>query len=198
MRGRWILYASILLISTSVVLAQPRSVDRKPADSPATKQPLKKDRIEGKVKSVEDGTAIVRTRDGRDVKVNLGPQDYWDKRGYRRLREGDDISVQGWRHEGDGNDDWFFAGGIWGPGFYFRLSNDDGYPDWCPRDGYGSGWYPTYDYYMQYYWGLPPWGWGPPPGYWGPPPPRGYWRHHRPPPPPDWRGHHRRHRGDRD
>jgi hypothetical protein len=189
MRERWLVYASVLLLCTSVALAQPRRViEDKPAEG--TKQPLRKEKIEGKVKSVKDQTAIVRTRDGRDVKVNLGPQDYWQEKGYR-LHEGDDITVQGWRPDGRGDDDWFFAGGIWGPGFYFELSNDDGYPYWCPRDDYWAGWYPTYEYYHRFYWGPPPWAWGPPRPHWGPPPPWHHRRDYAPPPPPD---RHRRHR----
>lgn len=192
MRRYWNFLASLVLISIFTAGAsagpKPRTVDGQSSPSSKEQQaPLRKQRVEGRVESIKGQTATIKTREGRRVDVNLGPKDYWDRKGYE-LKEGQPVTVDGFCS--DGNDGPFFAGGIWGPGFHFEMTNDRGYPYWADPDGWYDGWYPRVDYYA-YYWGLPrhyyygapPWFWGAPPPYWGPPPPR--WdRHHR-----HYRGH---------
>lgn len=148
-----------------------------PADN-QTAAKMQKQRITGMVESVQGQKATIRTGNGQHVQVNLGPESYWREHGYH-LNPGRQVTVEGWRREGDDNRAPFFAGGIWGPDFYFELTNGNGFPMWADQDDYWDGWYPTYDYYDAYYYGPAPYAYGPPPHWWGGPPPPPWWyRHH--------------------
>jgi hypothetical protein len=139
-----------------------------------TGERLRKDRISGVIESVHGDRAVVRTSHGRRVDVNLGPREFWQSRRYH-LEPGERVTVRGWHRD---RDDYgpFFAGGIWGPGFYFELANGDGYPEWCDPDEYQSGWYPTQEYYDRCYYGPPTYGVAP--TWWGYGP--DYWHHRHP------------------
>jgi hypothetical protein len=166
-----ILSLLVMLALASAALAVPPP----PQDKAAMK--MQKQRISGMVESVQGQKATIRTEGGKRVQVNLGPQSYWQKKGYH-LNPGRQITVEGWRGEDNDNGP-FFAGGIWGPDFYFELTNDSGFPYWADQDDYWDGWCPTYDYYDAYYDGPAPYAYGPPPPWWwGPPPPRWWYRHH--------------------
>jgi hypothetical protein len=142
----------------------------------ALKQPLSKQKIEGTIESIEDEKAIVRTRDGRRAVVQIGPQSYRDAKNIR-LATGQHVSVDGWGEwsGGDrGGEGFFFAGGIYGPGYHFEFADNDGYPYWADRNDYWDGWYPSWDAFYIYFWGPPPWwAYAPPPWYYRPP----YWWH---------------------
>lgn len=174
MRQRFFLTISLLaaLVFGGAAVAAPPP----PADGADNDAALQKQTIQGRVESVEGQKAVVRTQSGRRVEVDLGPQAYWKEKGYR-LHSGIPVRVQGWtRGDDDGP---FFAGGIWGPDFYFELTNDAGFPNWADNDDYWDGWFPTSDYYHAYYYGPVPYAFGPPPPWWwGPPPPRWWYRHH--------------------
>ena len=170
MRYRMILLASLLagtLAMTGVATAERRDLQRK--------------RVEGVVESMNGQQAFIRTDQGARVGVRLGPESFWRERGYR-LRSGSRVTVDGWWDPGES--DWYFAGSIGGPGFYFELSNDDGIPYWVNDDDYyyGSGWGPCCETYDVWY-GCHPYPdlYTPPP-----PPPRYYfywgprWRYYHP------------------
>ncbi|HEY3295578.1 MAG TPA: hypothetical protein VGL38_09065 [bacterium] len=174
MRQRTQLILSLLLSFAlgGAALASPPQPNNRAAEQ------LKKERISGMVESVQGEKATIRTGRGDRVQVNLGPQAYWREHGYR-LTPGRQVTVEGWRGDDDDRGP-FFAGGIWGPDFYFELTNGNGFPMWADQDDYWDGWYPTADYYDHYYCGPAPYAYGPPPPYWyGTPPPRWWWgRHH--------------------
>jgi len=91
--------------------------------------------IQGFVQTVVNQEAYVRTDDGQEIRVQLGPQSYWDERGYY-LPEGDYVRMEVW-YDPYGYTDWYFAGEIWGPGFHFVLTNSYGVPYWViARDDY--------------------------------------------------------------
>lgn len=147
-------------------------------DRPAEtlKQKLPQHKIEGTIESLEDEKAIVRTRDGRRAVVQIGPESYRRQKNIR-LERGQEVSVNGWGEWGNGGDraegeGFFFAGGIYGPGYHFEFADNDGYPYWADPDDYWDGWYPSWDAYYIYFWGPPPWwAYSPPPWYYRPP----YW-----------------------
>lgn len=163
--------------------AAPRFLqNKKPEDA---KKQLTKRNVAGTVESISDGKAVIRTEDGRKALVQLGPDSYLEKKGYR-LNPGDRVSVDGYGEWGTGGemagaDGFFVAGGIYGPGYYMELCGSDGYPYWADPYDYWDGWYPSWDTFYVFFWGPPPW-WAyapPPPWYYGPPPP--WWgRHHHP------------------
>jgi hypothetical protein len=175
MRQRLLITLSLLIgfsLAGTVAAAPP------PGDDPARgEQVMTKERIEGRVQSVTGQKAIIRTNSGRNVDVFLGPPSYWRQKGYV-LHKGTPVRVEGWHREYD-NHSPIFAGGIWGPDFYFELTNGSGFPYWADGDDYWDGWYPTWDYYNAYYCGPAPYAYGPPPAWWwGAPPPVRWYRHH--------------------
>jgi hypothetical protein len=156
--------------------------------------------VKGRIAKIEGQRAVLITPRGRNVTVNLGPENFWRDRGYR-LDEGTDVTVDGWGEYDDEDGGYIFAGGIRGDNFSFDICDSRGFPYWADRDDYEDGWYPQRDRFEVYFFGSP-WVWGPPPRWWDGPRWRWhrYWyRHHAAPPPPPWwgRGHHDRndHRG---
>ncbi|MBU1985109.1 hypothetical protein KJ815_11955 [bacterium] len=129
--------------------------------------------VKGKIEKIEGQKALLKTADGREVTIHLGPQRYWHEKGYR-LRSGVQATVDGWGDPYADDGGFLFAGAIYGDGFYFELSTSHGYPMWADPGDRWNGWRPSYDCYNYYYSAPPPWH-----GYWGPPP--------------HWRGHHRPH-----
>lgn len=183
-----------VLISALAAGAQPRYKERNSTDPGPD---LKRQSIQGKIEKIEGQKAIVKTDDGKQVTVHLGPRDYWQKKGYR-LQSGGRVTVDGWGELYGEDGGYLFAGGIYGDGFHFEFTDSHGYPRWADSDEWYAGWYPRMDFYQVWYWS-PAYGgyagWGPPP-YWWVPPPRSYcpppWWGHRPHPP-----HHRPHRPHR-
>jgi hypothetical protein len=110
---------------------------------------MRHERLVGRVESVRGPVAYVRVPSGRRVRVLMGPESYWEYRGYE-LRPGAEVSVYGWSDPGESSD-LFFAGSISGPGFSFSLTNGAGVPVWVTDYEYTSGWYPTYDVYERWY-----------------------------------------------
>lgn len=173
-----------VLIGALAAGAQPRYKERA-ATEPGPD--LKRQSVQGKVEKIEGQKAVVKTDDGRQVTVHLGPRDYWQKKGYR-LQSGARVTVDGWGEDYGDDGGYLFAGGIYGDGFYFELTDSRGYPRWADDDEWYDGWRPRLGYYQQWYWS--PFyggyvGWGPPPPYWWEPV---HWRHR--PPPPWWHRHH--------
>jgi hypothetical protein len=129
------------------------------------------------VESIQGQQAMIRTDDDQLVRVQLGPQSYWRDHGYR-LRSGSRITADCW-YDPESGSDWYFAGSIWGPGFAFVLTNDEGVPYWVDDDDYYYDSYGPcresfcvwYDCSPWFYIYAPP----PPPRYhfWGP-----RWRMH--------------------
>jgi len=171
MRYRILLLASLMLAGTLAMTDAAKAEHRD----------LQRKRVTGVVESINGQQAFVRTEQGARVGVRLGPESYWRERGYR-LHSGSRVTVDGWCDEN--NSDWYFAGSIAGPGFYFELSNDEGIPYWVDDDDYyyGAGWGPCYETYDVWY-GCRPYGdrfVAPPPPpryyfYWGP-----RWRYYHP------------------
>jgi hypothetical protein len=171
MRYRILLLASLMLAGTLAMTGAAQAEHRD----------LQRKRVAGVVESINGQQAFVRTDQGARVGVRLGPESYWRERGYR-LRSGSRVTVDGWCDEA--NRDWYFAGSIRGPGFYFELSNGDGIPYWVNDEDYyyGAGWGPCCETYDVWY-GCQPYPYrfiAPPPPpryyiYWGP-----RWRNHHP------------------
>jgi hypothetical protein len=122
MRHRITLLVMVLLISglgfTSLVNAGPN-------------KKMKRMKIRGTVERVEGREAVIRTSEGRQVRVMIGPESYWADRGYH-MAPGQSILVNGWYPED--NNDWFYAGSIAGPGFSFSLTNSSGMPYWVDQE----------------------------------------------------------------
>ena len=169
MRHRMVIWMSALLMSTLAVTA---------AANAEHKRDLERKRVSGVVERIDGQEAYIRTESGARIGVQLGPQSYWRDRGYR-LRSGTEVEVDAW-YDPDGRSEWYFAGGIWGPGFHFELSNGDGIPYWVDDDDYyySEGWGPCCDSYTIWY------DCAPAHYIYAPPPPPRYvfygprWRHH--------------------
>lgn len=179
----------VLLLAFSVASAQPRDRERYSSDGD---KDLKKVSVKGKVEQISGQKAVLKTDDGRQVTVHLGPQRYWRDKGYR-LNTGAEVTVDGWGEIMGDDGGYLYAGGIYGNGYSIELMGSDGYPRWADRHGWDDDWYPCIEVYELYFgpsWGHGPWGyWGPPPRWWH----RPHWwgprwhhppRHHCPPPPP--------------
>jgi hypothetical protein len=155
-----------------------------PADSEIDGYNLQRIEIRGMVESVQDQEAYVRTDDGEEIRVQLGPQSYWDERGYY-LSEGEYVRMEVW-YDPYGYTDWYFAGQIWGSGFHFVLTNSYGVPYWIIMADdyyYSLGYRASCVSYMVWY--------DCPPAYFVyvilPPPPPYYTCYYGP----RWRHHHR-------
>jgi hypothetical protein len=108
---------------------------------------MKRVKIRGTVERVEGREAYIRTRQGNEVRVMIGPESYWEERGYRMV-PGQSISVSGWYPEDDHES--FFAGSIAGPGFSFSLTNSSGMPFWVDQDEQRQS-APSYVIYRDWY-----------------------------------------------
>ena len=104
-------------------------------------------KIRGTVERVEGREAVIRTSEGRQVRVMIGPESYWEDRGYH-MAPGQSILVNGWYPED--NTDWFYAGSIAGPGFSFSLTNSSGMPYWVDRQEQQRS-RPSYVVYRDWY-----------------------------------------------
>jgi hypothetical protein len=188
-----------LMIAVAAAFAQPPEPERY---STEPGQDMKHVSVKGKIERITGQRATLKTEDGRQVTVHLGPQRFWNERGYK-LDTGARVTVDGWGEVLGDDGGFIYAGGIYGDGFSIELMNSRGYPMWADPEDWADDWYPSYGAFQLYF--GPPWGYGPW-GYWGPPPrwwrPHGWWspgwRHHdrwhdRPhrPPPPRHRGHGR-------
>lgn len=99
---------------------------------------LQRTEISGVVQSINGQEAYILTDDGQEIGVLLGPQAYWDERGYH-LQEGDYVEMDIW-HDPYEYTDWYFAGEVWGNGFHFVLTNSYGVPHWVvPEQDYYYG-----------------------------------------------------------
>ncbi len=179
MRTPAVAFVILVLFWACTTTAQPRYKERFSTDPG---KDLERVSLKGKIEKVTGQKATLKTESGQSVTVHLGPEHYWRQKGYH-LESGTDVTVDGWGELCEGEGSFVFAGGIYGDGFYFELSDTHGYPRWADPWDDDAGWYPRLDMYWSYY-DVPPWWWGPPPGYWGPPP---WWWRHGPPP------HHRHH-----
>jgi hypothetical protein len=179
-----------LLIAALTASAQPRDEERY-STGPAEKD-LKHFSVQGKVESVEGQRAVLRTDKGERVTVHMGPARFWREHGYH-LDEGVHVRVDGWGDLYAEDGGYIFAGGIYGRGFSFEISDSRGFPLWADNDDYDSGWCPQRSAFEVYYFGNP-WAWGPPPRWWAGPRWRWYWYgyHHYAPPRPPRYGDHRR------
>lgn len=187
---------ALLLVAFVVTAAAqpPRYVERHSTDPG---RDLDRVSVIGKIEKIDGQRALLRTSDGEEITVHLGPQHYWHQKGYQ-LRTGVIATVDGWGELYTEDGGYIFAGSIYGDGFHFDLSDSRGYPRWADRDDWSDDWCPRIDYYEVHYHAPPPWQFRPYWG-WGPPPPHGRWQHHprwhhrhdRPgPPPPPPRPHH--------
>jgi hypothetical protein len=178
----------LTLVVSATLSAQPRYVER---NSTAPENDLKRTTVTGKIESIQGSRATLKNQRGENITVNLGPQWYWQEKGYN-LREGCEVTVSGWGNTWDDDGGFMFAGSIWGPGFSFELWNSEGYPRWADDRDYYHGWQPDYGwcdnqwrcepprYSQHYYRPCPP----PPPRNYCWTPPRHHYDHYRP--------HHRR------
>jgi hypothetical protein len=194
------LAALALLIGALTASAQPADAERY---STEPQRDMKHLNLKGRIEKIEGQRAVLRTEKGERVTVNLGPERFWRERGYH-LNEGVRVRVDGWGDLYDEDGGYIFAGGIYGDGFSFEISDSRGFPMWADRDDYDEGWCPQRERFEVYYFGTP-WLWGPPPRWWAEPRWRWhhYWyRHHYAPHPPrhwDRDRYHDRDRGrDRD
>jgi hypothetical protein len=173
----------ILLVTAAVAAAQP---DYKERISTDPGRDLGRVSVKGKIESISGQKAVLKTEEGRTVRVNLGPEQYWRDRGYH-LEAGSRVTVDGWGDIEDEDGGYIYAGDIYGPDFHFEICDSHGYPRWADRDDWDGGWYPSQAFFEVYFFGPPPYG---PPLWWYYSPPRPWWRHHYPqyygPP----RGHH--------
>jgi hypothetical protein len=148
MRHRMTLLVMVLLISslsfTGIVNAQ-------------NNKKMKRMKIRGTVERVEGREALIRTSQGREVRVMIGPESYREDRGYHMV-PGQSISVNGWYPED--NNDWFYAGSIAGPGFSFSLTNSSGMPFWVDQEEQHRT-RPSYVVYRDWY--GPQYNYNPPP-----------------------------------
>jgi hypothetical protein len=146
---------------------------------------LERAEIRGYVEAVENQVAYVQTDHGEQIAVQLGPESYWNAHHYD-LPEGEYVTMEVWYDPTNRYTDWYFAGEIWGPGFDFVLTNDEGVPYWVlfADDYYYSlGYRMSCVSYMVWY--------DCPPVYFvylilPPPPPRMYLCFYGP----HWRNHH--------
>ena len=165
MKARYLTIALLLfgfaLATTSQ--AAPRYRDRSSTDPG---NDLERISIRGKVESISGQKALVVTEKGARVTVHLGPQSYWREKGYN-LRRGVDVTVDGWGEIDDEDGGYCYAGEISGDGFFFDLSDSQGYPRWADENDYYDGWQPSLDFYIGYYGWSPTWSWyGQPPRFW--------------------------------
>ena len=172
-----------LTIAVAGALAQPPEPERYSSDRA---QDMKHVSVKGKIGRITGQRAVLKTEDGRQVTVHLGPQRYWRDQGYN-LKSGARVTVDGWGEVLDDDGGFIYAGGIYGDGYSIELMNSRGYPMWADPDDWADDWYPSHGSFELYF--GPPWGYGPW-GYWGPPPrwwrPHGWWQ-------PGWRHHDRPH-----
>jgi hypothetical protein len=175
------LLAIAALAFTLTAIAQPRMNERYSSEPG---RDLERISVTGKIEKIEGQRALLKTDQGEMITVHLGPEHYWQEKGYQ-LHSGVDATVDGWGDLYDEDGGFIFAGAIYGDGFHFEFSGSDGYPRWADREDDWDGWRPSWDDFYFYYMGPPP-----PHFYWGPPPPDWRWHHGRP--------HERHHpRGDR-
>jgi hypothetical protein len=148
MRYRTLLLASLL--AGTLMITGSAMAERDFRKAPDVQgQDLEQMRIRGTIESIDNGEATILTNSGRRVGVALGPEWYWGRRG-ARLESGSHVTVDCWGDPYD-RSDFYYAGAIWGPGFYFELTNDDGVPYWIDGFSYYHGWWPTYGLYADWY-----------------------------------------------
>ena len=123
MRYRTYLLTSLLALCT-LVMVLPAA-----AYYESNSFPLQSTVIRGYVESVVNQSACIHTDDGEEFVVQLGPQAYWDQRGYW-LTEGEYIEMLVWYDPTDRYTEWYFAGEIWGPGIHYVLTDEQGVPYW--------------------------------------------------------------------
>ena len=147
MKRRMILLVMVLLISSLSFTGIVNAENKK----------MKRVKIRGTVERVEGREAVVRTTKGQLVRVMIGPESYWEYRGYH-LASGQSVSVYGWYPED--NHDWFYAGSITGSGFAYKLANPTGTPYWVVQEEQHRI-VPTYVVYREWY--GPQFNYNPPP-----------------------------------
>lgn len=118
---------------------------------------MKRMKIRGTVERIEGREAVILTSKGQHVRVMIGPESYWEYRGYH-LAPSQHVTVYGWYPE-DSND-WFFAGTIAGSGFSYKLTNSSGMPNWVVQEEQHRT-VPSYVVYRQWY--GPQYNYNPPP-----------------------------------
>ncbi len=157
---------------------------------------LRRTQVCGVVERIVGQEAYLRTDDGTLIGMQLGPESYWDERGYR-LWSGSRVTADCW-YDPYGRSEWYYAASIWGPGFSIWLTNDDGVPYWVTADDfYYDNYGPCGDTYIIWYDCTPTF------YIYLPLPPRYYtcyygprWRHHWNDWHTRWYRHHDRHDGD--
>ncbi|MBU1920539.1 hypothetical protein KKG66_06815 [bacterium] len=146
---------------------------------------LERATIYGYVEYVENQVAYIQIDNGDQIAVELGPESFWNAHRYY-LTRGEYVEMLVWYDPADRYTTAYFASEIWGPGYHYRITNDEGIPYWVifADDyyyslGYRAScvsfmlWYdcpPVYFIYLV----LPP------------PPPRTYYCYYGP----HWRTHH--------
>ncbi len=176
MKHRIALWMSALLIGTLAVAGTAAAYGRDSYGSGG--RDLRRTQVCGVVERIEGQEAWLRTDDGALIGLQLGPESYWDQRGYR-LWTGSRVTADCW-YDPYGRSEWYYAASIWGPGFSIFLTNDDGLPFWVTADDFYYGNYgPCCDTYVIWYDCTPSF------YIYLPPPPRYYhcwygprWRHH--------------------
>lgn len=147
MTHRIALWMSTLLIGTLAITGAASAYDGRGSFS---ERDLRRARVHGVVERIEGQEAYIRADDGALIGVQLGPEFYWDRRGYR-LWSGARVTADCW-YDPYGRTDWYFAASLWGPGFTIWLTDDDGVPYWVTADDYYYGTYgPCCDTYVIWY-----------------------------------------------
>jgi hypothetical protein len=174
------------LVTSAIALCMFATVTPARADYDSNAYPLASTVIRGFVESVQSQLACIRTDNGEDIYVELGPEAYWESHRYW-LTEGEPVEMRVWFDPTDRYTQRYFAGEIWGPDIHYVLTNDEGVPYWVidANDYYYSlGYRASCVSYMYWY--------DCPPVYFvylilPPPPPVTYVCYYGP----HWRTHHR-------
>jgi hypothetical protein len=85
--------------------------------------------ISGYVESVVNQVAYIQIDYGDEIAVQLGPESYWDANRYY-LTRGEYVEMLVWYDPADQYTASYFAGEIWGPGYHYVITNDEGVPYW--------------------------------------------------------------------
>jgi hypothetical protein len=180
-RKLWFTLILAFLLGAGVAVAQPGDEQSYPGptDQNSQNQDLKHVSVQGKIERITDQSAVLRTQDGKEVTVHLGPEAYWRDKNYH-LNTGAQVTVDGWGEIYDQGGSFIYAGRISGNGYSIELMDSRGYPMWADQGEEGDVWYPSYSVFELYFgspWGYGPWGyWGSPPYWWH----RPMWWHERP------------------